>query len=85
VVSENDPAFRNPTKFIGPFFKKEEGEALAKERGWQMKEDSGRGWRRVVPSPKPVDIVQKDEIRDMAKRNFVVIACGGGGNSGVSG
>ena len=79
LVSENDPAFRNPTKFIGPFFKKEESEILEKERGWQMKEDSGRGWRRVVPSPKPVDIVEKDEIREMAKRNFVVIACGGGG------
>jgi carbamate kinase len=79
VVSENDPAFQNPTKFIGPFFKKEESEILEKERGWQMKEDSGRGWRRVVPSPKPVDIVEKNEIKEMAKRNFVVIACGGGG------
>jgi carbamate kinase len=79
VVSENDPAFRNPTKFIGPFFSKEESESLRRERGWQMKEDSGRGWRRVVPSPRPVDIVERDEIEEMVKRDFVVIACGGGG------
>lgn len=79
VVSGDDPAFQNPTKFIGPFFKKEESAALEKERGWQIKEDSGRGWRRVVPSPKPIDIVEKDEIREMVKKNFIVIACGGGG------
>ena len=79
VVSGDDPAFQNPTKFIGPFFKKEEGAALEKERGWQIKEDSGRGWRRVVPSPKPSDIVEKDEIREMVRKNFIVIACGGGG------
>lgn len=79
VVSEKDPAFHNPTKFIGPFFDKNESETLEKERGWRMKEDSGRGWRRVVPSPKPVDIVEKYEIEEMTKRNFVVIACGGGG------
>jgi carbamate kinase len=79
VVSENDPAFCNPTKFIGPFFKKEECEILEREKGWQMKEDSGRGWRRVVPSPKPVDIVEKEEIGEMIRKNFVVISCGGGG------
>lgn len=79
LVSENDSAFKNPTKFIGPFFNKEESERLERERGWQMREDSGRGWRRVVPSPKPVDIVEKEEIEEMIKRNFVVIACGGGG------
>ncbi|MCI0453728.1 MAG: carbamate kinase [Candidatus Dadabacteria bacterium] len=79
VVSENDPAFRNPTKFIGPFFNKDESEALQRKRGWQLKEDSGRGWRRVVPSPKPIDIVEKEEIKEMVKKNFVVITCGGGG------
>jgi carbamate kinase len=79
VVSEDDPAFSNPTKFIGPFFSREEGERLKRERGWQIKEDSGRGWRRVVPSPKPIDIVEKYEIADMVRRGFVVIACGGGG------
>jgi carbamate kinase len=79
VVSKSDPAFRNPTKFIGPFFKKEESKILEMERGWQMEEDSGRGWRRVVPSPKPVDIVEKEEIKEMVKKKFVVITCGGGG------
>ena len=79
VVSENDPAFKSPTKFVGPFFKKEEIEELHSGRGWEVREDSGRGWRRVVPSPKPVDIVEKEEIRDMIRKNFVVISCGGGG------
>ncbi len=79
VVSENDPAFKNPTKFIGPFFRQEETESLEKEKGWNMKEDSGRGYRRVVPSPKPIDIVEKDQISDMANRDLVVVACGGGG------
>lgn len=79
VVSENDPAFKNPTKFIGPFFKKADIERLEKKEGWQMKEDSGRGYRRIVPSPRPVDIVEKDEIADMANRDLVVVACGGGG------
>lgn len=79
VVSENDPAFKNPTKFIGPFFSKEETERLEKEKGWNMKEDSGRGYRRIVPSPRPIDIVEKDEISDMANRDLVVVACGGGG------
>jgi carbamate kinase len=79
VVSENDPAFKNPTKFIGPFFRQEETERLKKEKGWNMKEDSGRGYRRIVPSPRPIDIVEKDEISDMANRDLVVVACGGGG------
>ena len=79
VVSEDDPAFKNPTKFIGPFFRREEIKRLEKEKGWNMKEDSGRGYRRVVPSPRPIDIVEKDEISDMAKRDLVVVACGGGG------
>jgi len=79
VVSESDPAFKNPTKFIGPFFRQEEIEMLEKEKGWDMKEDSGRGYRRVVPSPRPIDIVEKDEISDLADRDLVVVACGGGG------
>lgn len=79
VVSEDDPAFKNPTKFIGPFFGQEETERLEKDKGWNMKEDSGRGYRRVVPSPRPIDIVEKDEISDMANRDLVVVACGGGG------
>ncbi|MBI4228746.1 MAG: carbamate kinase [Deltaproteobacteria bacterium] len=79
VVSENDPAFKDPTKFIGPFFKKDDIERNKKEEGWHMKEDSGRGYRRIVPSPRPVDIVEKEEIADMANRDLVVVACGGGG------
>lgn len=79
VVSENDHAFKNPTKFVGPFFKKDEIEELQRERGWEIREDFGRGWRRVVPSPKPVDIVEKEEIGEMIRKNFVVISCGGGG------
>ena len=79
VVSEHDPAFNNPTKFIGPFFSKEEMKALQKKEGWKMKEDSGRGYRRIVPSPRPIDIVEKNEISKMAHNNYVVIACGGGG------
>jgi len=79
VVSENDPAFKNPTKFIGPFFKKDDIEKLKKEEGWHTKEDSGRGYRRIVASPRPVDIVEKEEIADMANRDLVVVACGGGG------
>lgn len=79
VVSEDDPAFKDPTKFIGPFFNEEEMKRLQKREGWIMKEDSGRGYRRVVPSPKPIDIVEKHEIRKMASEDYVVIACGGGG------
>jgi carbamate kinase len=79
VVSKDDPAFNNPTKFIGPFFDKENSEKLIRDKGWLMREDSGRGYRRIVASPKPVDIIEKEEIADMADKDYVVIACGGGG------
>ena len=79
VVNENDPAFRNPTKFIGPFYSKEEAERLSKERGWIMKEDPRGGWRRVVPSPMPIDIVEKDVIKRLYLEGNIVIAAGGGG------
>jgi len=79
VVSQKDPAFSNPTKFIGLFFTKRESETLSRKEGWTMKEDRGRGYRRVVPSPMPIDIVEKDEIREMVRRDVVVIASGGGG------
>ena len=79
VVSQKDPAFSNPTKFIGPFFTKRESEKFRRKEGWEMKEDSGRGYRRVVPSPMPIDIVEKDEIREMVRRDVIVIASGGGG------
>lgn len=79
VVDENDEAFSNPTKFIGPFFDRKTADSLTREKKWKIKKDSDRGYRRVVPSPKPVDIVEKKEILDMVKRGFIVVACGGGG------
>jgi len=79
VVSKDDPAFDNPTKFIGPFFNKEQSEKLSRDEGWLMREDSERGYRRIVASPKPIDIIEKEEIAEMAHKDFVVIACGGGG------
>lgn len=79
IVDENDPAFENPTKPIGPFYTEEEAKRLAKEKGWYVIEDSGRGWRRVVPSPMPLEIVEKDVIAELLEKGFVVIAVGGGG------
>lgn len=78
-VDPDDPAFRNPTKPIGPFFTEAQAKALSAELGWLMKEDSGRGWRHVVPSPKPRHIVDISLVRVLAKRGTVVIAGGGGG------
>ena len=79
VVDSKDPAFRRPTKPIGPFYTEEEARSLIKGRGWRMAEDSNRGWRRVVPSPMPVRIVEADSIRRIAISGDVVIAAGGGG------
>ncbi len=79
VVDENDLAFKNPTKPIGPFYTEEEAKKLAKEKGWCVIEDSGRGWRRVVPSPMPLEIVEKDVIRMLLDNGFIAIAVGGGG------
>lgn len=79
VVDENDKAFRNPTKPIGPFYSKEEGEALTKERGYIIKEDSGRGYRRMVASPKPLEIVELDVIKSLVNSGTIVVAVGGGG------
>ncbi len=78
VVEENDPAFQDPTKPIGGFYSKEEAEVLAREKGYVMKEDAGRGWRRVVPSPLPRRIVELDQIRQLWDKT-IVITCGGGG------
>ena len=78
VVDENDPAFLNPTKPIGPYYREEEAEALGKEKGWTMVKGTG-GWRRVVPSPRPVRIIEKDVIKKLALEGVVVIAAGGGG------
>ncbi|MEE9500832.1 MAG: carbamate kinase, partial [Candidatus Aminicenantaceae bacterium] len=79
LVDQNDPAFKNPTKPVGPFYTKEHAQILQKEKKWSMVEDSGRGYRRVVPSPIPKKIVQRYMIRDSAKRGHIVIAIGGGG------
>jgi carbamate kinase len=79
LVDKDDPAFQNPSKPVGPFYDEETAKKLAREKGWVVIEDSGRGWRRVVPSPGPKDIVEKDVIRDLVERGFIVIASGGGG------
>ncbi len=78
-VDENDPGFKNPTKPVGPFYSKAEADSLAHEKGFIMVEDSGRGYRRVVASPKPQDILEKNVIKTLVKENFLVIAVGGGG------
>ncbi len=78
-VDPQDPAFDNPTKPIGAFMTKEEAEHLMQERDYQVVEDAGRGYRRVVASPRPVSIVEIDTIRSLVETNHVVVACGGGG------
>lgn len=78
-VDKNDKAFENPTKPIGSFYTKEEAQKLEKEKGYCMKEDAGRGYRRVVASPKPIKIVEIMNIHDLVEDGNVVIACGGGG------
>ncbi len=78
-VERDDPAFDNPTKFVGPAFRQEEVEKLSSERGWIMKEDVGRGFRRVVPSPDPKAIVERDLIRTLIDAGAMVIVTGGGG------
>jgi carbamate kinase len=79
VVNARDPAFRKPTKPIGPFFSGHRARALAAQRGWQIVDDAGRGLRRVVPSPEPEEILEQDAIRTLVRRGFLVIAAGGGG------
>ena len=78
-VDPNDPAFQHPTKPIGSFMSREEADKMVAERGYDVVEDAGRGYRRVVASPKPVSIVEIDSIRDMVEAGLVVVACGGGG------
>ncbi len=79
VVDERDPAFRRPTKPIGPFYTEERARTLALEKGWTVVEDAGRGYRRVVPSPRPLEIVEIDAIRNLVEDGAIVIAAGGGG------
>jgi carbamate kinase len=78
-VDASDPAFKRPTKPIGPFFTRYRAEALERDLGWTMKEDSGRGWRHVVPSPRPLRILNINTIAHMLDTAAVVIAAGGGG------
>ena len=79
VVSEDDPAFQNPTKPVGAFYDKETADRIAKEKGYTMVEDAGRGYRQVVPSPNPFDIVEAESIKALFNAGHVVIAVGGGG------
>ena len=79
LVDENDPLFKNPSKPIGSFYSKEEAEQIAKDKGYVMKEDAGRGYRRVVPSPLPIDIIEKESIETLLNNGQVVICAGGGG------
>lgn len=79
VVDENDGAFKNPTKPIGPFYTEEEAMRLINETGASFKEDAGRGWRRVVPSPKPVSILEHKSINSLVESGKIVISTGGGG------
>ena len=78
IVDEKDPGFTNPTKPIGPFYTEEEAKSLQEEKGYSMKEDAGRGWRRVVASPIPKRIVEIEAIKNLWDSS-IVISCGGGG------
>ncbi|MCI0330384.1 MAG: carbamate kinase [candidate division Zixibacteria bacterium] len=79
LVDKDDPSISDPAKFIGQFYSREEADDLMKKRGWKMKKDSNRGWRRVVPSPQPKDIIEKEPIKKLLEQRVVVIAAGGGG------
>jgi carbamate kinase len=79
VVDKFDPGFENPTKPIGPFYPEFRALELMRQKKWKMKEDSGRGWRKVVPSPKPIEIVQLSAIKTLLESGHCVIAGGGGG------
>jgi carbamate kinase len=79
VVDKEDPAFNNPTKPVGPFYSKYRAQMLKRQKKWEMVEDAGRGYRKVVPSPKPIDIVPKKVLYDLVHSGKIVIAAGGGG------
>lgn len=79
LVDEHDPAVENPTKFVGQFYTEDESRLLTQTRGWQMKKDADRGWRRVVPSPRPIKAVNADVIRRLVDSGVIVVASGGGG------
>lgn len=79
IVDENDEAFKKPTKPVGAFYDKETADKMAAEKGWTFVEDAGRGYRRVVASPKPVDVAEKNIVNDLVNAGHVVITVGGGG------
>lgn len=79
LVSPRDPAFRNPTKPIGPFYSEKDAKYHTRVDGWTVREDAGRGWRRVVPSPQPLEIIEEPAIRLLVEKDVIVIAVGGGG------
>ena len=79
VVDRADPSLKNPTKPVGPFYTEAEANVYIQERQWKMIEDAGRGWRRVVPSPYPLEIVERETIRLLINHGIIVIAAGGGG------
>ncbi len=79
LVDENDQAFSHPTKPVGAFYDKETADRIAKEKGYTMVEDAGRGYRQVVPSPKPIDVIEKRAVEGLIAQGCVVITVGGGG------
>jgi carbamate kinase len=79
VVAEDDPAFSEPTKPVGPFYDEARAQELERDRGWKVVHESGRGWRRVVPSPLPLDVVELESIRSLLRGGAIAVACGGGG------
>lgn len=79
IVDKNDPSIKNPSKFIGPFYTQEQAEILAQKFGWTIKEDIGRGYRRVVPSPKPLELLNKELTKQLVTSGTIIIAAGGGG------
>ena len=79
VVAEDDPAFQRPTKPIGPFYSSEQAKTLERERGWELVEEHGRGWRRAVASPTPLEVVEVEQVRALIAAGTIPVACGGGG------
>ncbi|HDL04464.1 MAG TPA: carbamate kinase [candidate division Zixibacteria bacterium] len=79
LVDYDDPQIQNPTKYIGQFYTEEEAARFTKERGWVVKKDANRGWRRVVPSPQPISVIEADIIKSLVESGTIVIAVGGGG------
>ena len=79
LVDKDDPLFQPPSKPVGAFYSEEEAKAIAEKMGYTMKEDAGRGWRRVVASPLPIDIIEKESIIELVSKGHVVICAGGGG------